>query len=155
MQLSKLSFACALLALAGTTSIAARAEVGVSITLAQPGVYGRIDLGGAPPPPVISAQPLLIAPVQANIAPVYLYVPLEHQRHWRRYCRQYNACGVPVYFVRDDWYHREYEPRFAERREHGRPEERRGEERRGDERRGDDHRGEDRRGEDRRGDDRR
>jgi hypothetical protein len=25
---------------------------------------------------------------------------------------EYNACGRPVYFVRDDWYQREYVPRY-------------------------------------------
>ncbi len=29
---------------------------------------------------------------------------MEHRKHWSKYCRNYNACGVPVYFVRHDWY---------------------------------------------------
>jgi hypothetical protein len=35
---------------------------------------------------------------------VYLWVPPGHRKNWRKHCGQYQACGVPVYFVRDDWY---------------------------------------------------
>ncbi len=35
-----------------------------------------------------------------------------HEKHWRKHCAQYNACGRPVYFVRDDWYNNEYVPRY-------------------------------------------
>lgn len=137
------------LALAAPLAAHAQVGVGVSITLAQPGVYGRIDLGNAPPPPVVVQQPVLVAPGPAPVAPVYLWVPPGHQRHWRKHCAEYHACGVPVYFVQEDWVHREYEPRFARPPEHR---EMRGEERREDwhEERRDDRR-EDRR-EDRRDD---
>jgi hypothetical protein len=54
-------------------------------------------------------------PVYVEHEPIYLYVPPRHQRNWRRYCHNYNACGQPVYFVRDDWYQREYVPRYRER----------------------------------------
>ncbi len=37
-------------------------DVGVSITVDQPGLYGRIDIGNAPPPQLINAQPVLVAP---------------------------------------------------------------------------------------------
>ena len=40
--------------------------------------------------------------------PVYLYVPPAHQQNWRRYCGHYNACGQPVYFVREDWVRERY-----------------------------------------------
>lgn len=70
----------------------------------RPGVYGRILFRDAPPPPVISPQPLVatqaLGPVQGQ--PVYLYVPPGHVRKWPRHCRQYAACDVPVYFVRMD-----------------------------------------------------
>ncbi|MDD5273768.1 MAG: hypothetical protein PHU14_13745, partial [Methylovulum sp.] len=33
-------------------------------------------------------------------------------RQWGRYCSWYNACNERVYFVRHDWYHREYAPRY-------------------------------------------
>lgn len=82
------------------------ADVGVSIAISQPGVYGRIDIGRYPQPVVVAPQPVLIAPPVAVAAPppVYLWVPPGHRKHWSKHCREYNACGYPVYFVRDDWY---------------------------------------------------
>jgi hypothetical protein len=98
-----------LLLLATQALTATATDVGVSINIAQPGFYGRIDLG-AVPPPVVYAQPVLIqsAPYPVPAQPIYLHVPPGHERHWSRHCREYNACGAPVYFVRDDWYRREY-----------------------------------------------
>ena len=46
------------------------------------------------------AQPPIGFPPQ----PVYMWVPPRHGKKWDRHCGRYNACGVPVYFVRDDWY---------------------------------------------------
>jgi hypothetical protein len=85
------------------------ADVGVSIQFSQPGVYGRIDVGQYPQPQLVLAQPMIIAPPPVAVAPpepVYLWVPPGHRRHWERHCREYNACGRPVYFVQDDWYQR-------------------------------------------------
>ena len=82
------------------------ADVGVSIAISQPGVYGRIDIGRFPQPAVIVPQPVIIAPHPVVVAPqpVYMWVPKDHRKNWNKYCRDYNACGVPVYFVRHDWY---------------------------------------------------
>ena len=94
-----------LLALAVPASHAA--DVGVSVVISEPGVYGRIDIGRYPPPAVILPQPVIIAPpvgVVVQPQPIYMWVPLEHRKHWARYCHRYNACGYPVYFVRHDWY---------------------------------------------------
>ena len=91
------------------------ADVGVSVQISQPGVYGRIDIGRFPQPQVVVAQPVIIQrpvyvqqPQQMYRAPepVYMWVPPGHRKNWRKHCREYNACGVPVYFVRDDWYDR-------------------------------------------------
>ena len=79
-----------------------------------PGVYGQVQIGNDRPPPVVYAQPMLIEPMAAPPPPVYLHVPPGHAKNWRRYCRQYNACNRPVYFVRSA----EYEPDYA-RRNHG------------------------------------
>lgn len=83
------------------------ADVGVSIAISQPGVYGRVDIGRFPQPQVVLAQPVLVAPppaVYVQPEPVYLWVPVEHRRAWKRHCGRYGACGVPVYFVQDRWY---------------------------------------------------
>lgn len=68
-----------------------------------PGVYGRIEIGTAPPPPLIYAQPIMIyqAP-QVVQQPLYLHVPPGHAKKWSKHCAKYNACGRPVYFVRVD-----------------------------------------------------
>jgi hypothetical protein len=66
-----------------------------------PGVYGRIDIGNAPPPALIYAQPVIIqrAPVYVQQPPLYLHVPPGHSKNWSKHCGRYNACGQPVYFV--------------------------------------------------------
>ncbi|MDP4302003.1 hypothetical protein [Leptothrix discophora] len=98
----------AALALVGATSSqAGNVDVGVSIEISQPGVFGRVDIGRYPPPQVVVQRPVIIAPPRVVVAepePVYLWVPPGHRRDWRHHCGRYNACGVPVYFVRDEWY---------------------------------------------------
>lgn len=136
-------------AMAAVTAPAFAADVGVSVNIGQPGFYGSIDIGSYPPPVLVRPQPIIIlpAPVYEEPEPVYLYVPVYQQRNWRRYCRNYDACGQPVYFVQQDWYQREYAPRYREEHygEHDRGhDERRGNDRgegRGD-RHHDDHQGE-------------
>ena len=102
------------LALAAAAFGSAQAQVGVSISVHQPGVYGRINIGGGlPPPALVLPQPVLISPPRVAVerAPIYLYVPPGHQQNWRRYCGRYNACGQPVYFVQDRWVRDRYEER--------------------------------------------
>ena len=108
-------------ALAAAASAPAMAQTNVSIEVGQPGFYGRIDLGGYAPPPVVYAQPVIIQrPVQYVVAqPVYLRVPPGHIKHWSKHCGAYNACGQQVYFVRDEWYANTYAPRYREEH-HGR-----------------------------------
>ena len=107
---------------AATTAMAA--DVGVSVSIGQPGFYGRIDLGGFPPPPVVYSQPVVVERVVVERPPLYLRVPPGHARHWREHCREYNACGERVFFVQDNWYKREYAPRYQERHREERREER-------------------------------
>ena len=78
-------------------------DVGVSIGFSQPGAYGRVDIGRFPQPVLIAPQPVIIGR-PAYREPVYLWVPPEHRRDWRRHCYHYGACGAPVYFVQDNWY---------------------------------------------------
>lgn len=116
------------------------ADVGLSLSVGQPGFYGQLDIGDLAPPRVIYRQPVLVERVEVERPPVYLRVPPGHAKNWKKHCRKYNACGERVFFVRDDWYNREYVPRYREsRRDHreDRGEERREERReesRGDER---------------------
>jgi hypothetical protein len=89
----------------------AQSGVGVSISVHQPGVYGRINIGDVPPPALVLPRPVIYAPppVVVQRAPIYLYVPPGHQQNWGRYCGRYGACGQPVYFVRDEWVRERYE----------------------------------------------
>jgi hypothetical protein len=80
----------------------------------RPGVYGRVEVGNAPPPPVVYAQPMIIAPPPPQavpLQPVYLHVPPEHARDWNKHCQRYHACNRPVYFVKSE----EYQPGYRER----------------------------------------
>lgn len=90
------------------------ADVAVSVSIGDPGFYGRIDIGGYPPPQVIYREPRVIHRVAVERPPLYLRVPPGHAKNWRKHCHKYNACGERVYFVRDDWYNREYVPRYQE-----------------------------------------
>lgn len=121
--------------------------------LGDPGFYGRLGIAGYPPPAVIYRQPVTVWPAPADRPPIYLRVPPGHAKHWSKHCREYNACGERVMFVQDNWYQREYAPRYQAQHRERRDEHR--DERRG-ERRGErqDEHGNDRGGEhenDRRG----
>lgn len=96
------------------TTPALAADVGVSVNIGQPGFYGRLDIGDFPQPQVIYRQPMVIERVPMNRPPIYLRVPPGHAKHWSKHCREYNACGERVYFVQDNWYNREYVPRYQE-----------------------------------------
>lgn len=122
------------------------ADVGVSISVGQPGFYGRLDIGDYPPPRLIYRQPMIVERVQMDRPPVYLRVPPGHAKKWKKHCREYNACNERVYFVQDNWYQREYVPHYqAQHRDRG---DERGYDRRDD--RQDDHgRGNKDRGDDR------
>lgn len=90
------------------------ADVGVSVTIGQPGFYGHIDIGDFPRPRLIYAEPRVIVR-SAVREPIYLHVPPGHAKNWRKHCGRYDACGRPVYFVQDSWYNTVYVPRYRER----------------------------------------
>jgi hypothetical protein len=115
--------AAALAALAfGATAAYADVDIGVAIHgEIAPGIYGRVDLGGRPPPTLVYAQPVIIEQPAAHVVvaePLYLHVPPEHARAWRLHCHEYHACNRQVYFVRS----REYDPEYIRAREHERNE---------------------------------
>ncbi len=98
-----------LYAAAGTAH--AQTDVSVSVGgIIKPGVYGRVDVGTRPPPsiiypqPVIITQPVVVAqPVVVQQQPIYMHVPPGHAKKWNKHCYKYNACGQPVYFVKNDY----------------------------------------------------
>ena len=52
-------------------------HIGVSVTLGEPGFYGQINIGNAPPPQVVYSQPVLVQPAPESV--------------WRRHC----TCTYP------------------------------------------------------------
>lgn len=118
--MKKFVVALGLVAAAGAVSAA---DVGVSVSVSQPGVYGRVDIGRFPQPQVVVAQPVIIEQprvVHVRPEPVYLHVPPGHRKNWRKHCRHYDACGVPVYFVQERWYQERVVHHERWEREHGR-----------------------------------
>ena len=105
--------------LTAAASAALAADVGVSISVGQPGFYGQIDIGNVPRPVLIYPQPVVIQHVQVvePVQPIYLHVPPGHAKNWKKHCQQYDACARPVYFVKDDWYNNVYVPHYEQ--EHG------------------------------------
>lgn len=115
--MKKIAITCAAVLLAGA---AQATDVGVSVQIGQPGFYGRIDIGNVAPPPVVLAQPVWVQRRPVNVAPVYMRIPPGHQKNWAKHCSRYNACGVPVYFVREEWYQERYErPQQGHGHDHG------------------------------------
>lgn len=110
-----LIFAAAMFAVAAP---AMAADVGVSISIGEPGFYGQIDIGNAPRPSVIYAQPIVVQRTPRYVeAPLYLRVPPGHAKKWSKHCRSYNACDRKVYFVQDGWYNNVYAPHYRTQHE--------------------------------------
>lgn len=108
----------ATLGVAALAPPALAADVGVSVTVGEPGFYGRIDIGDVPRPRLIYTEPVIIEQVSVVRAPVYMRVPPGHAKDWSKHCRKYGACGQRVYFVEDGWYDTVYVPHHREK--HGR-----------------------------------
>ena len=103
-------FALASLALGISNAYAQYASVVISGEV-RPGVYGRVEFGNAPPPPLLYAEPVIIVRERRPVpyGPVYLHVPPGHAMHWDKHCSKYNACNRPVYFVKSA----EHEPGYG------------------------------------------
>ncbi len=93
-------------AVLGACAIPSAMAQNISLTINQPGIYGRVNIGEPVPQrawvnprPIIIEQPRVVYERQ----PIYLYVPSAHSGNWGRYCGNYNACTQPVIFVQDDW----------------------------------------------------
>jgi len=96
-------------AAAAMSASALATDVGVAVSVGQPGFYGRIEIGSLPPPQLVYAQPIVVQRVAGAVpTPIYLHVPPGHAKNWRKHCAHYNACGQPVYFVQESWYNNVY-----------------------------------------------
>lgn len=121
MKIGK-NVSAALLIAASAANPVFAADVGVALVIGQPGFYGRIEIGDYPPPRLIYRQPRFVERGLYGRPPIYLHVPPGHAKNWRKHCGAYNACGEQVYFVQDNWYRREYVPRYQQRHEQRREE---------------------------------
>ena len=74
----------------------------------SPGVYGQVTIGNMPPPPVLFPQPVIVRPAAVLPPPLYMYVPPGHAKKWGKHCHKYDACGRPVYFVKEEWVQARY-----------------------------------------------
>lgn len=45
---------------------------------------------------------------------IYLNVPNDHRRNWKKHCHRYDACHRPVYFLQGNWYRQVYVPRYRQ-----------------------------------------
>lgn len=119
-----------------STASARASDVGVSVTIGEPGFYGRIDIGDYPTPQLLYRQPRYIQRRAAGRSPIYMHVPPGHAKNWRKHCAAYGACDERVYFVGDRWYQREYVQRYQARQAERRDGRNNGQR---DDRRGNDH----------------
>ena len=73
-----------------------------------PGVYGRVEVAHKPLPALVFEQAMFVErpDTAGRVEPLYLHVPPEHARNWKRYCDKYQACDHPVFFVKSA----DYEP---------------------------------------------
>jgi hypothetical protein len=97
--------------LALTTGIA-NAQGTVSLSMGQPGFYGRIDIGNYPQPPLLIPNAVMANAGVYSGPPIYLHVPPAHAHAWGRHCHLYGACDHLVYFVDNGWYNEVYVPGF-------------------------------------------
>ncbi len=90
-----------------------QAQINFRLRVGEPEYYGRIDTRDYARPYLINQRAILVRPQPwgRRVQPIYLRVPPGHARNWNRHCHRYNACSVPVYFVRDDWYRNVVVPR--------------------------------------------
>jgi len=121
MNSSRLRIAIGITAL-GACALQPALAQNISLSINQPGVYGRIDIGEPVPQRAwVNPRPVIItqSPVVYERQPIYLYVPPQHSDNWGRYCGRYNACAQPVVFVQDGWV-RDRHAQYRGERDHDR-----------------------------------
>ena len=98
--------AASLLLLPAAIAAAQTASEWRNVTVGGPlrhGAYGRIEVRGNPPPVIYTAPVIALRPIGAPVTrPVYLYVPPGQVRKWAQHCAKWQACDLPVLFVRMD-----------------------------------------------------
>ena len=99
--------------LATVAPLAAVADKAETITgEVTPGVYGRVDTAKHPNPKLVYEHAMFIeAPTDGGkVQPIYLHVPPDHAKNWKKHCKAYDACKTPVFFVKSAEYEPGYQP---------------------------------------------
>jgi hypothetical protein len=114
--------AIATAAIVTTASLASAAEKDATAVITgpvTPGVYGRVDVANKPLPTLVYEQPMFVErpDTAGRVEPLYLHVPPEHAKNWKKYCNHYQACDRPVFFVKSAEYDPGYEPPKPEKAE--------------------------------------
>lgn len=76
-------------------------------------LYGQLDVSAFKSPAVANTRPVFGHEPQSGQspkAPAYLHVIPGHESKWSATCRLYQACEVPVYFVKEAWFVHVYLP---------------------------------------------
>jgi hypothetical protein len=107
--------AIAAIAIVTTAPLASAADKDANAVIAgpvTPGVYGRVSVANKPLPPLVYEQAMFVErpDTAGRVEPLYLHVPPEHAKNWRKYCDKYQACDHPVFFVKSAEYEPGYEP---------------------------------------------
>lgn len=90
----------------------------LNLLLGDPNYYGRVltpwwgSSRNWPQESLLDRRPVIANRRDSGRSPLYLRVPEDQARSWGRFCRRYDACDRPVYFVRDHWYRNVYGPRY-------------------------------------------
>ena len=98
---------------AAPLAMAGNQDAGAVITgPVTPGVYGRVDIANKPLPALVYEQAMFVdrPDTAGKVEPLYLHVPPEHAKNWKKYCGKYQACDHPVFFVKSAEYEPGYEP---------------------------------------------
>ena len=93
-------------------------HVAVNVQVGDPGYYGPLVVEERVHPVLVYPRPIVVNRGVVHAEPLYVRVPSGHAKHWSKHCARYEACARPVYFVRDDWYTREYVPHYREHHGH-------------------------------------
>jgi len=106
--------AIAIGAVAPLAGAADKATVAAISGPVKPGVYGRVAMTSTPAaakPALVYSQPMMVDNPETTgvIEPVYLHVPPEHAKNWKKNCAKYEACNKPVFFIKSA----EYEPGYV------------------------------------------
>ena len=99
--------AAAIFAVAASASAA---DIDVSISAGHPNYFGKIEIDQVAKPAVVFDNAVIVRGKRRvdGAEPIYMRLPEKQVRQWSKYCSRYDACGTPVYFVKDEWYRNVY-----------------------------------------------